>query len=155
MEENKYYTPEISEFFVGFEVEVNHKIRNGSGERSWSKEKFRMSEENVRFTKYLLQNEPENIRVKYLDKEDILDLGFTFFGENNETLIKSSVKMYHNDELNTMLGHYYEVSQIVIATKDPSKNEIFCKTGQDPNRTGFLKIKNKSELQKLLKQLDI
>lgn len=61
--------------------------------------------------------------------------------------------MYHNEELNLMLGHYHNVGQIVIATKDPSKNEIFCKTGQDPNRTGFLKIKNKNELQKLLKQL--
>ena len=63
--------------------------------------------------------------------------------------------MYHNDELNLMLGHYYNLGQIVTATKDPSKNETFSKTGQDPNRTWFLKIKNKTELIKLLKQLDI
>jgi hypothetical protein len=97
----------------------------------------------------------EFCKEKLLDREDIESLGFTFFGENNKNLVNSSVNMYHNEELNLMLGHYYNLGQIVIATKDPSKNETFSKTGQDPNRTGFLKIKNKTELIKLLKQLDI
>jgi hypothetical protein len=96
-----------------------------------------------------------SVRFKYLDEEDILDLGFTFFGENDKNLTNTPVKIYHNDELNLMLGHYYDIGQIVLATKDPSKSETYLKLGQDPNRTGFLKIKNKNELQKLLKQLEI
>ncbi len=149
MEENKYYTPEISEFFVGFEYETIYL------KSVWTKEVLNQMDCGWFFESYINDAVEVEFRVKYLDKEDILDLGFTFFGENNETLMSSSVRMYHNDELNLMLGHYYEINQIVIATKDPSKNEVFCKTGQDPNRTGFLKIKNKSELQKLLKQLEI
>jgi hypothetical protein len=87
--------------------------------------------------------------MKYLDKEDIESLGFTFY--KNE----DSVMMFHSEELNLILGYFYNTNKIATATKDPSKNEIFSKTGRDPNIITQLKIKNKSELQKLLQQLEI
>ena len=149
MEENKYYTPEIEEFCVGFEYETTYL------KSVWTKEVLYKMDSDWFFASYINDAVETEFRVKYLDREDIESLGFTFFGENNKNLVNSSVNMYHNEELNLMLGHYYNLGQIVIATRDPSKNEIFSKTGQDPNRTGFLKIKNKNELQKLLKQLEI
>ena len=149
MEKNKYYTPEIEEFCVGFEYETTYL------KSVWTKEVLYQMDCGWFFESYINDAVETEFRVKCLDEQDILDLGFTFFGENNKNLVNSSVNMYHNDELNLMLGHYYNLGQIVIATKDPSKNETFNKTGQDPNRTGFLKIKNKTELIKLLKQLNI
>lgn len=69
---NKYYLPEVEEFYVGFEYEINHRNRDATDNRTWCKEKFRLSQEPVRFIKYLLESEPENIRVKVLDEEDII-----------------------------------------------------------------------------------
>lgn len=164
MNRSKYYTPEIGEFCVGFEFEFQG-LDNYWNPTGWEKVKLNTNESKnfglytLKHIKSVLEDKEvtpaDHVRVKYLDKEDIESLGFTFFAENNENLVNSSVNMYHNDGLNLMLGHYYNLGQIVIATKDPSKNETFSKTGQDPNRTGFLKIKNKTELIKLLKQLDI
>ena len=151
MEKSKYYTPEIEEFCVGFELEF--KSYDTNNKEQWDKRVIGIH--SFQESSYEQIDYKSNWRVKYLDGQDIESLGFTFFGENNENLVNSSVNMYHNDELNLMLGHYYNLGQIVTATKDPSKNETFSKTGQDPNRTGFLKIKNKIELVKLLKQLDI
>lgn len=149
MQKSKYYQPEIGEFCVGFEYETIYL------KSVWTKEVLYQMDCGWFFESYINDAVETEFRVKYLDREDIESLGFTFFGENNKNLVNSSVNMYHNDGLNLMLGHYYNLGQIVIATKDPSKNETFSKTGQDPNRTGFLKIKNKTELIKLLKQLDI
>ena len=149
MEKSKYYTPDITEFCVGFEYETIYL------KSVWTKEVLYQMDCGWFFESYINDAVETEFRVKYLDREDIESLGFTFFGENNENLVNSSVNIYHNDELNLMLGHYYNLGQIVIATKDPSKNETFSKTGQDPNRMGFLKIKNKTELVKLLKQLNI
>jgi len=150
MENNKYYTPQIEEFCVGFECEFKH--YNKDGDEVWEKRIINVG--SFQKDSYEQLTYTSNWRVKYLDEQDILELGFSFFGENNKTLINTPVKMYHNDDLNLMLGHYYTIGQIVLATKDPSKSEIYLKLGQDPNRTGFLNIKNKNELQKLIKQLE-
>lgn len=176
MENNKYYTPQIEEFCVGFEYEeyqqkewnklisppksLGYEWVTKTFNTSTSLSKIKSKITGANGMNWMLdgvdQEHPScKIRIKKLNEQDILESGFSFFGENNKTLINTPVKIYHNDELNLMLGHYYEANQIVIATKDPSKSEIFCKTGQDPSRTGFLSIKNKNELQKLLKQLEI
>jgi len=62
MEENKYYTPEIEEFFVGFEYEVYDKLHG-----VWNKE-----------NNFFLQQGDfkDSIRVKHLDREDIESLGW-------------------------------------------------------------------------------
>lgn len=152
--ENKYYIPELEDFSYGLEYEIVYSDTNAEecifGEPDsetdwigfWNKSEF---------IEYLNEGK---IRVKYLDGEDIMSCGFSLYGFTEKTLIGKPVLMYHNEELNLMLGFYYEDYTISIATKDPSKNEIFLKTNQDPNRTGFLKIKNKTELKKILKMLN-
>jgi len=84
MIDNKYYTPDISEFYVGFEYElycrdVNPTIKNGSTVwlKSWQAKTFTKAEfeRGVGFDRNLdLQD--DWIRVRYLDKEDIESLGF-------------------------------------------------------------------------------
>ena len=68
MENNLYYTPEISEFHVGFEYEVFDKLHN-----IWNKE-----------NNFFLQQGDfkDEIRVKYLDQFDIESLGFILTGKS-------------------------------------------------------------------------
>src|SRR5690606_29619740 len=74
----KYYTPEIEEFYVGFEYERFIPKSNSTEEECW--EKLSMS------INYLSLEELDNeiiekeIRVKYLDKEDIESFGFKHEG---------------------------------------------------------------------------
>lgn len=152
--EDKYYAPEISEFYEGFEVEVNHRIRNGSGERSWCKEKFRMSEENIRFTKYLLENEPENIRVKHLDKEDIKELGFTFI-KQGDFYSKDTLIFERKVEEGINTGVIYTLT---FRPETPTIVNIVYSTysSYDNEKGNFrLTINNKSEARKAFRQLGI
>jgi hypothetical protein len=71
--ENKYYTPTIEEFHVGFEYE------DGSlyGKNEWTK-LIVSTQHSLEETEYILQT--NRIRVKYLDSSDIESLGFTQIG---------------------------------------------------------------------------
>lgn len=152
--ENKYYTPELEEFHVGFECEFKSYRNDGKGKviEQWKKNIIGLhtfekdSYEQITYS--------SNWRVKYLDKDDFLDLDFIFYGQQEINKLNQPVMMFHSNEFNIMVGYYYKINKIVIATKDPSKNEIFLKTNQDPNRISGLLIKNKSEFKKLLKQLE-
>ena len=75
-----------------------------------------------------------NTRVKYLDKEDIESFGFVFKGGD------------------THLTYHYGGYAI---THTPSNNKIniYCYDGSE--FVNVITIKNKSELKKLLKQLNI
>ena len=150
MENNKYYTPQIEEFCVGFECEFKH--YNKDGDEVW--EKRIISVDIFQKDSYEQITYSSNWRVKYLDKDDFLDLDFIFYGQQEINKLNQPVMMFHSNEFNIMVGYYYKINKIVIATKDPSKNEIFLKTNQDPNRISGLLIKNKSEFKKLLKQLE-
>lgn len=71
-EENKYYTPSIEEFHVGFEYEVYDRLHN-----IWNKE-----------NNFFLQQGDfdDSIRVKYLDQEDIESLGWIIDDRNSKIL---------------------------------------------------------------------
>lgn len=143
--DNKYYTPEISEFHVGFEHEVNHKVRDGSGDREWCSELYKGSSEQTRYIKYLLEEEPENIRVKYLDKEDIESFGFTIksdYGAGTTFHLNNSYSL----QTHKHAGISYNEHEVRIF-----KSGIIGK----PCRIFTGDIKNKSELKKLLQQLGI
>lgn len=124
--DNKYYTPSISEFHVGFEYEVL--IRN-----IWVKQKMTVFKNfNPDFIKFY--------RVKFLDKGDIESLGFVFTGNYHEdfTFVKkqSKYELSFTPSNNWLCIYYFEY---INQDKD-----VFCG-----------KIKNKSELKKLLNQLNI
>lgn len=131
---NKYYTPEISEFHVGFEYE--------------SKTIIYMPTEQVEHWTSLLIKDPNtywlteslkdgDIRVKYLDKEDIESMGWeyraTLPGRTKMLFIGFSIDLDYDPD-----SQYMEVYN-----GDPHEMK-FC---------GY--IKNKSELKRLMKQLGI
>lgn len=128
---DKYYTPTIEEFRVGFEYESQDLCLN---ETCWVKEKYQGEELRTYLTDEL---ERKEIRVKQLDKEDIESLGFTFIKENifkKETEIHKYELLFYNNQLTT----------INVNNVKETMGGYFFGT-----------IKNKSELQIILKQLTI
>lgn len=126
--ENKYYIPEIEEFHVGFEFE--HK---SIGKNEWNKEVTEVIDiKNIEGIQRVIKN--NDIRVKYLDKEDIESLGWKLHKLKVGT---EEFEIIHNKKNN-----------IVIKS---SIDENMCYPITRFNGT----IKNKSELKKLMKQLNI
>lgn len=78
MEENKYYTPSIEEFHIGFEYE-------------WLQENKEWKKENspIEITIDGFELQKYGLRVKFLDKTDIKLLGWVFEEEKDGKLIFS------------------------------------------------------------------
>ena len=155
--ETKYYTPEISEFFVGFEYEwyyhpIRYKLRDDKIS-TWEKRIYKgddfiglhkeLGGEWIRDVFQQIKDiiKPRDlIRVKYLDVEDIKSLEFIFedsFDEGKTNWFKrgEEIKLLYypsglGNEGNITI---YEYAQIKFNGN----------------------IKNKSEFKKLLQQLDI
>ena len=138
---NKYYTPEIEEFCVGFEYEIQD-IENAQWGVCICTPGFGAFDDDID------NLEDDRIRVKYLDKEDIESLGWIF----DKTSNKSQWKFHKN---NIMLYYRSESKEIGFFTIDPSKSDFFMEYSRDNKMISFLIIKNKSELKKLLRQLNI
>jgi len=122
---DKYYTPEIEEFHVGFEYEVK-------GLKGWDK-KIVSSSQDILEMEELMMRSLNPYRVKYLDREDIESLGFKQTSNRNN--------FRHGDTLIYFRENKDELYPIDIKLKKETYR--------------FLKIKNKSELKRLLKQLGI
>lgn len=132
--ENKYYTPEIEEFHVGFECEF-------IGDRRTNWIKCVIDWMNINFITTFRELAENKYRVKYLDREDIEELGFEYAGENS----------------NNPNALYYFGKHSIIHNKINNRCVI---TMWDENRpadyAAFVgAIKNKSELKKLMVQLGI
>lgn len=132
---DKYYIPSIEEFHVGFEYERLY-IDEWLSDAPFPEMAGDHAIEN---TEFLLDE--GLIRVKYLDKEDIEELGFHHWATN------------HNPK-GELVG--YELSNerfnITFILKD-SFLEIVETITYKPYFEGY--IKNKSELKKILQQIGI
>ena len=127
----KYYTPELDEFHIGFEYEICY-------DDMWF----------IRDIPFypLVENNNNKYRVKYLDKEDIESLGFK--------LIKHHPGTESYDYEN--LKNPYLYLDITYNHFDKIFVRIYEEEIQDDSFNYFSgNIKNKSELKKLLKQLNI
>jgi hypothetical protein len=141
---NKYYTPAIDEFYVGFEYEVaeikSADLITGEQEHKIWVHKFydqgdlidlyynyKPDFDSVTFDK-------TKLRVKYLDQKDIESLGF------KETETMNFFELDNKQE--SYLNWYPETNRVEIGDNE-------CSGGFSGT------IKNKSELVKLLKQLGI
>jgi hypothetical protein len=137
MENNKYYTPTIDDFHVGFEYEKNepHRIfykENMPVEHKWATKKWDEKQDRIGTLRCKIQE--KQIRVKYLDKKDIESLGF------KETETINFFELDNKQE--SYLSWYPETNRVEIGDNE-------CSGGFSGT------IKNKSELVKLLKQLGI
>ncbi len=141
IDNNKYYTPTVDEFHIGFEYEYQ-----SYDKKYWSKCTISKSDVTSSNMDYCSSNgiedafnqiETNSVRVKYLDGEDIESLGFEF------TQSIGQADLFKNKQGCLLIfwnstGNYIELSR---------------EDGYDLNFAGD--CKNKSELIKLMKQLGI
>ena len=156
----KYYTPEIEEFHVGFECEFKNSIQGAT----WNKEICDVDTISICYDSFEHEDYEgefkDTFRVKYLDKEDIESLEFKFLPKNSLgnlthryeikesfTRIDGSDNGDDTSYWNLYLTHYPDRNRIII------KADVSCGSRDEKFFEG--RIKNKSELKKLLKQLNI
>jgi len=144
--ENKYYIPSIEEFHVGFEYEQDYSIvqrDHEALENPWGYKIFEVKD--YEFIDHLV--ETKFARVKYLDKEDIESLGFhrdyvrTKLVANIGFWIKRKYEDHFKSDKSDLYATYSTLTHILSLTRFTSSLDF--------------EIKNKSELKKLLKQLNI
>ena len=142
MENNLYYTPTLNEFYIGFECEILGIIGAKEDERLFSKPTIITQKELA--IMHLLE-----IRVKILDQSDIESLGWKLgvLRLFNKDLTLFQLDKYPNYVLTTPI-EAYEKTHIIDISRVKSIGE-----GLDRVFRGF--IKNKSELKKLMQQLNI
>ena len=148
---DKYYTPTLEEFHVGFEYEIT----NGY---EWITKIF--SKQDLKSFLYeKLENgiAQEYIRVKYLDKEDIESLGFKY--DNNAEPIPYRENYTGGRKINSYFlaietgveSHHYFLYHF-------DDNIVWIEYILDGSTVGYIfkgTIKNKSELKRILKQINI
>lgn len=140
MENNLYYTPTIEEFHIGFECEVLGLIGAKEDQRLFSQPTI-ISQKELLLIDYL------EIRVKYLDQSDIESLGLNGFEitayveeSHLEFTWFKGVELFGFLTFTDKMISFYEYN---YSTREYS-DCIFRGT-----------IKNKSELIKLMQQLNI
>ena len=122
---DKYYTPSIEEFHVGFEYEST----TSPTKEDWYKAVINNVDDLYDVFSY------SNARVKHLDKEDIESLGFEYQGDFDS-------------------WERYSSEKYLIATSG-NDTDNFITIETQGNTLFIGTIKNKSELKVLLKQLGI
>ena len=136
----KYYTPTIEEFHVGFEFELAYSFtKNGVRQEDLLVE--HTIEVNSDLELIQEQIKENLIRVKYLDREDIESLGFKTIYSVQSDFYKS---IYSNE-----ICRIRTITQSIITVCISVKNQFYMP------EVFRGEIKNKSELRKLLKQLEI
>jgi len=152
MENEKYYVPSLEEFRIGFEFEL---LQQGEiyGEVGYTNEYIETSiDDSMDFNNIwdLFNSKKEtNVRVKYLDHEDLLSLGFKHIGGK---MLKDVGQEYKWNN-----GRYW-VHLNYTKLSDHCVLKIETSVGQSSIKTlvvHSIGIKNKSELIILMKQLNI
>jgi hypothetical protein len=143
--ENKYYTPLIEEFHVGFEYEYL------TVDGKWVKDIFMSikpedtEQMDLSIVESILKNHSTELKVKYLDKEDIESLGFVLISEEIKTY--SHWCQFKNNEIQIHVQLNEKYFPRLLNISSMSKGKYIGNFKID--------IKNKSELKVLMKQLNI
>ena len=145
---NKYYTPIIEEFHIGFEYESLWGIENINGE--WHKEVFKSVDVE------------QIVRVKYLDTDDIESLGFTKRGKTwagyvdyeYTELIDGEVPYYLKATIHVPLMD--DMYKIILHRFLNEDTNIDKQVEQGESEVMFRgRIKNKSELKSIMQMVGI
>lgn len=145
--ENKYYIPEINEFYIGYKCEF---LESENDIMDWEKSTLTYFE-FLKIEDFLNCN---RVRTKYLDKEDIESLGFgnfeySFYNNTNHitaTKEKVKIKNYYNNKVEIVLHLDYSVEN----------NHLLIDNGEayDFNEIYFEgEVKSLNELTKILKMI--
>lgn len=140
--ENKYYTPTTEEFHIGFEYEMFEDFDVPFAEKAWHKLIYGINgTHNPETLTYPLGGNMDNIRVKYLDREDIESLGW-----EHDMTTKKDGEHYN-------IGHTMTVRYWFMIHKE---NHIHIWDANSRLGGTFIGIlKNKSELKRIMNQLNI
>lgn len=138
--ENKYYTPDIKEFSVGFEYQFRD--YNPDIQCSWISAIIKDGTQIDDIHRHRLRSNDNvyELRVKCLDKEDIESLGF-----NNYT---PPMEYDHT-------WHYLGSREPVLKAWFNNKYPVVRIYSSFPAIIFHGSIKNKSELKRILKMLEI
>lgn len=139
----KYYTPDLEEFHVGFRYEEGDKATRGTS-TLWTKTQIKGSYEIVDIGVW------EEVRVKYLDREDIEELGWAYKG-NHWFYKRDEYYEMIIDEYTSYFLHIYNDSNTLAILL--SSNGSYSLEGSTRLFDG--KIKNYNELKTLTKQIGI
>lgn len=129
MMEDKYYTPSLEEFHVGFEYEED--------DSEWSKRTFESYQDLEILNDDIIEG---NIRVKKLDREDIESFGFDNYVPPKEYNHSWNYKGSKEPKLYVWFNNEFPVVRIY---------------GSFPAILFQGTIKNKSEFDKILKQTGV
>lgn len=132
-QKDKYYTPTIEEFHVGFEYEWK---RDNEGATPWTKSIMQFDTGPIKDGDAWRVND---YRVKYLDLEDIESLDWKLYKQGNVNHF--TFRLFENADI-----------QMHISFGSPSKISFSTRSGLE---SMYFNIKNKSELKKLMIQLNI
>lgn len=158
MGKEKYYTPSIEEFHVGFEYEAKERFGDGTvktqedfDNAEWIK--LPMAECELPYIERMLNGRNAanglcGVRVKYLDREDIESFKF----EHDQTT-KDGAYFYFGHLMSDK--HYCLNAPNARLSKGEDYTSIYIYDVNDNGNHFEVTIKNKSELSRLLKQLSI
>jgi hypothetical protein len=126
MKENKYYTPEISDIHLNYEMEWLQKansdwsVLDGVDKDTWQKWDYKFQGFNINTIQQFIED--QRIRVKYLDKSDIEACGWSNVGDVECWMGKPPMYYWMADYKNAMMGYNPEDYTLVITYKDPCKS---------------------------------
>lgn len=146
--EAKYYVPDLYEFRVGFEFECKDALDKGE-------EDYRLcylSSPLTKESKIIQKLEDGKIRVRYLNSNDIESLGFKFIKDDSTG--DGHNRWYDLYSFNKYdLAHWNGLGRDYSVKSQIWDNKVLI---QEDDHTIFEgTIKNKCELEVLLKQLNI
>lgn len=161
-EENKYYTPEIEEFHVGFNYQFKTYIAGNINNPEWitttwgANSTFSDQGFNIIDIRdnHIVVVEAKDIRVKHLDREDIEDCGFKSIGTTIDDWYELKISrpgiMTAHTNRRFVLRHDFRTNQgVVIDAYDYESGD----SGENTIHRGT--CKNKSEFKKLLIKIGI
>ena len=135
MENNKYYQPNSEDFNIGVECQVYY-----PREEVWKDRKIRHWEDLDEILSRFV-TDSTSVKFKYLDEEDILDCGFTQISNDCFNLPIKEYRGRLNQEIRILVR---QTILIYLAMYSNDKDNLVLFTGH---------IKNKNELQRILKQV--
>lgn len=111
-----YYKPEIEEFHIGFEYEAN--ISQPGNKSVWWK--YTLTKENFVQNLDRIIEMKDDLRVKYLDKQDLIEFGCKYNPNKNEYIIE------HDDsetriEIMSMHPYMISINDIIYVIKNMSE----------------------------------
>lgn len=138
----KYYTPDLEEFHLGFRYESGNKAIKGTS-TEWYKDEIEETYELESVGDY------QEVRVKYLDRKDIEELGWKYDGE---IFNGNMLEFYHpnegDDDYSRKLQFPKDIDRLI-------EEGIAIGSGYFDFCGDNYRLKNYNELKTLMKQIGI